>query len=445
MIKKLKSLFMAIFCIAFIFNFSPLSVKAHVINPPNYSDLFSIRNDYSSENVIPKNNFVQGGTLFGNTVPGKEAESKAGKLNEYKTNLDQRRDLVVRLGYVIDNYNDLSNDQKIQRKKALGFINGVSAPPKDNSSVNSNDVLTAISNELYDIYNTADFTVLGGGFYGYWNAQRALRYFMGIYAYKKDAADIPAVIANTNIKDYTNAKINNSDTTVFLSDKEKSDLNTIKDGLDKNGTFDLNNAIIHGEVSGDIYMLDLNSMLNDCPTQMKIYKQNMNRLFEYIENQIAINNITPNQTVTISTKPDNPIITCNLDEVIDDDGITKTTKDIDWNATIGNAYGSIVAKVTRGSDKQYDVDVNYYLQDYYHWGDTVNEDINDYKPKSNSAYQAATEGMLSTLAKTDYVCNSPRGGWYYNANTPYSVKEYKMLGIYKQAYQCGQYYRLTIN
>lgn len=225
-----------------------------------------------------------------------------------------------------------------------------------------------------------------------------IRYFMGIrgdLAYGKDKNNIPAVRAKVNLPAY--------DFSAYLSP---------------------------GETVDDIFVIDLEYMLDCCPSQMNLYEENLNKLFQYIEDEIDSGNIKKGSTVTINTKSTTnyPIETCNLKKVISNDADSNEDAltqryNRDWYYAIGHAYGGISAVVTVNKDKSYTVKVNYYLQDYYLW------DQNDYYQKGG-CNAVASEAMMSLLDQTNYVCNSPKGGWYFNSNTEYHVGEFKFIGIY---------------
>ncbi|NLK24305.1 MAG: InlB B-repeat-containing protein [Clostridiales bacterium] len=455
---KFKNLLIGTLIIGGIISFFGTNVKAeedyNKINSridyiPNEETTFNIStNSNFNMNKVMKNNFVQGGTLwkevdkierygktynstvfdfvsgydnnkkYGNKGKYVESKEKYGIYRDYKTNEQQRKLLVDEL------VNMLSTDRLYGQNGRYSATRWALSKYDDKSYIEDIDMriadlkntktqLEAIEFELKTLYQNAADTMVGGfHITNTYNKQDYIQmnagYYMGVFADQKN---------NYDVKNYYNAKL--------------------KKEVEKASKYNLSAYLDKGESREDIQMVDLESMLNECPSQKQLFYYNMNKLLDFISKNAKSGKISTKSGATtyIYTREDSPLKVSNLSSIFE--GTYKlpfnTTKEIDWHNAIGDAYGSMIAKVTFNSNNTFNIDFNYYLQDQYIWGSNYN--------RAGSNARAASEGGLSILCKVGYsakkgVLQEIEGkdtvDYVEETVTP---KEYKMLGIYNDSYK----------
>ncbi|MDD5793357.1 MAG: hypothetical protein PUD42_01010, partial [Clostridiales bacterium] len=292
---KFKNLLIGTLIIGGIISFFGTNVKAeedyNKINSridyiPNADRTFEIStNSNFNMNKVMKNNFVQGGTLwkevdqierygktynstvfdwvlsydndkkYGNKGKYVESKEKYGIYRDYKTNEEQRKLLVDEL------VNMLSTDRLYGQNGRYSATSWALSKYDDKSYIEDIDMriadlkntktqLEAIEFELKTLYQNAEDTMVGGfHIANTYNKQDYIQmnagYYMGVFADQKN---------NYDLKKYYN--------------------NYLKKEVEKASKYNLSSYLDKGESREDIQMVDLERMLNECPSQKQLFYYN---------------------------------------------------------------------------------------------------------------------------------------------------------------------------
>ena len=201
----------------------------------------------------------------------------------------------------------------------------------------------------------------------------------------------------------------------------------------------LKNYGIYSKVYQDKQLINMNDLLS-IDSQKKLYKKNLNKLFEYIDKQID-NNTINGWSYVIKSSINSPLTVCNLSDIEENHnqegtanflfGLKKTEADL--YLSIGDSYGSIIAYLAPSGDNKYDITIGYYLDDYYDFAD------------ESVAYNNITQGEMKLLHDSGYIYTAGEDTGYGEVGEKYKAENYKMFGAYQEDIKYSKGFRYTIN